>query len=149
MILGSLWFNRPQDAPINLLENLSESFVDFLLRGLNVLIFGDLNCSLFGDDSDGRALSDFCSASGLSQLVKIATRVTEESKSLIDVALTTNESIVHACDVMGHVAALLTLKANWFDTLTVRKWEIMINNVLVFSVTNEETPYEELLHHWM
>ena len=27
-----------------------------------------------------------------------------------------------------HVAALLTLKANWFDTLTVKQWEIMINN---------------------
>ena len=143
-------FNRPPDAPINLLENLSESFVDFLLRGLNVLIFGDLSCNLFGDDSHGRALSDFCSASGLSQLVKIATSMTEESKSLIDVALTTNESIVHACDVMGHVAALLTLKASWFDTLTVKQWEIIINNdVLVFSATNEETPYEELLHHWM
>ena len=70
--------------------------------------------------------------------------MTEKSKSLIDVAFTTNESIVHACDVMGHVAALLTLKANWFDTLTVKQWEIMINNdVLLFSATNEETPYEE------
>ena len=69
--------------------------------------------------------------------------MTEKSKSLIDVALTTNESIVHACDVMGHVAALLTLIPNWFDTLTVKQWEIMINNdVLLFSVTNEETPYE-------
>ena len=25
---------------------------------------------------------------------------------------------------LGHVAALLTLKANWFDTLTVKQWEI-------------------------
>ena len=49
---------------------------------------------------------------------------------------------------MGHVAALLTLKANWFDTLTVRQWEIMMNNdVLLFSATNEGTPYEQLLHY--
>ena len=42
------------------------------------------------------------------------------------------------------LAALLTLKANWFDTLTVK---LMINNdVLLFSATNEETPYEQLLH---
>ena len=122
----------------------------FLLGGLNVLILRDLNCNVLGDDPDGRALSDFCSTSGLSQLVKIATRGTEESKLLIDVALTTNESIVRACDVMGHVAALLTLKANWFDTLTVRQREIMINNdVLSFSATNEETPYEQLLDYWM
>ena len=45
--------------------------------------------------------------------------------------------------------ALLTLKANWFDTLTVKQWEIMINNVLLFSATNElGTPYEQLLHYW-
>ena len=31
---------RPPDAPINFLENLSETFVDFLLRGLKVLILG-------------------------------------------------------------------------------------------------------------
>lgn len=60
---------RPQDAPISFLENLSETFEDFLLGGLSVLILGDLNCNLFGDDPDGRALSDFCSTSGLSQLV--------------------------------------------------------------------------------
>ena len=47
-----------------------------------------------------------------------------------------------------HVAALLTLKANWSDTLTVKPLEIMINNaVLLFSATNEETPYEQLLHY--
>ena len=28
----------------------------------------------------------------------------------------------------GHAAALLTLKIHWFDTLTMKQWEIMINN---------------------
>ena len=46
-----------------------------------------------------------------------------------------------------HVVTLLTLKANWFGTLTVKQLEIVINNdVLLFSATNEETPYEQLLH---
>ena len=50
--------------------------------------------------------------------------------------------------VPSHVAALLTLKANWLDTLTFKQWGIMINNdVLLFSVTHEETPYEQLLHY--
>ena len=49
---------------------------------------------------------------------------------------------------VGHVAALLTLKANFLDTLTVKQWEIMMNNdVLLFSATNEDTPYEQLLHY--
>ena len=43
--------------------------------------------------------------------------------------------------INGHVASLLTLKANWFDTLAVKQWEIMINkDMLLFSVINEETP---------
>ena len=38
-----------------------------------------------------------------------------------------------ACE-RGHVAPLLTLTANLFDTLTVKQWEIMINSdVLLFS----------------
>ena len=47
----------------------------------------------------------------------------------------------------GHIAALLTLKSKWFDTLT---GEIKINNdVLLFSATNEKTPDEELLQYWL
>ena len=52
---------RPPDAPIDFLENLSETFVESLLHGLNGIILGDLNCNLLGNDPDGRALSDFCS----------------------------------------------------------------------------------------
>ena len=38
--------------------------------------------------------------------------------------------------IQGHAAAFLTLKAEWFDTLTVKQWEIMINNdLLLFSAT--------------
>ena len=97
---------RPPDAPIDFFENLSETFVDSLPHGLNVVILGDLNCNVLGNDPDGRALSDFCSTFGLSQLVKTATRVTEKSKSLIDVALTTNEEIIYACDVIPSASAI-------------------------------------------
>ena len=46
------------------------------------------------------------------------------------------------------VASLLTLKANCrgFDTLTGKQLGIMINNdVFLFSATNEETAFEQLL----
>ena len=86
-----------------------------LLHGSNVIILGDLNCNLIGGDPNGNALSDFRSTFGLSQLVETAIRVTEKSKSLIDVALTTNENIIDACDVMqsaisDHGLVSLTLK---------------------------------------
>ena len=66
----------------------------------------DCSCNVLGNDPDGRALSDFCSTFGLSQLVKTATRVTEKSESLIDVALTTNEEIIYACDVIPSASAI-------------------------------------------
>ena len=74
-----------------------------------------INCNLIGGDPEGHALSDFCSTFGLSQLVKTATRVTEKSKSLIDVALRTNENIIHAYEVIqsaisDHSLVSLTLK---------------------------------------
>ena len=49
----------------------------------------------------------------------------------------------------GSLADLLTLKANWLDTLTVKQWEVMINNVLLLSATNEDTPYEQFLYYWI
>ena len=83
-----------------------------MLHGSNVIILGDLNRNLTGGDPEGNALSDFRSTFGLSQIVKTATRVTEKSKSL---ALTTNENIIHACDVIqsaisDHSLVSLTLK---------------------------------------
>ena len=48
---------------------------------------------------------------------------------------------VKSTEVKGPVAALLTVKANWLDTLTVKQWKVMINNdVFIFSGMNEETP---------
>ena len=80
-----------------------------------MIIIGDLNCNLIGGDPEGHALSDFCSTFGLSQLVKSTTRVNEKSKSLIDVALTTNENIIHAYEMIqsaisDHSLVSLTLK---------------------------------------
>ena len=47
---------------------------------------------------------------GLSQLVKTAIRVTEKSKSLIDVALTSNENIMQSA-ISDHSLVSLTLKS--------------------------------------
>ena len=66
------------------------------------------------------------------------------------------QSLVH------EVAAFLTLKANWFNALTVKQWEIAhsilscahhfqapaMEAMLLFSVASEETPYGQLLRYW-
>ena len=91
---------RPPDAPISFLEELGRTLVDSLLQGVNIIILGDLNCDVLGNCPDGRALEDFCSTFNLTQLVKAPTRVSETSKTIIDVALTTNENNINSCDVI-------------------------------------------------
>ncbi|KAK2562924.1 hypothetical protein P5673_013901 [Acropora cervicornis] len=90
---------RPPDAPISFLEDLTKTVVESLLQGVTVVLLGDLNCDVLGNGPDGRALNDFCLRFNLAQMVKSPTRVTETSKSIIDVVLTTNESIISSCDV--------------------------------------------------
>ena len=106
---------RPPNSPMTFLEDLNSALVDSFLSGLEIIILGDLNCNLIGNCPDGRALLDFCSTFNLTQLVKVPTRVTETSQTLIDVALTTNTSIINTCEVKSctindHSMVCLTLK---------------------------------------
>ena len=88
------------------LDEFSVSFMDSLLLGMEVLITGDLNADVLPGSScpEGRALMDLCNSFNLSQLVTKPTRSTDTSKTLIDVALTTNESFIASCDV--HISAV-------------------------------------------
>ena len=90
---------RPPDTPISFLEDLTKTVVESLLQGINVILLGDLNCDVLGNGSDGCVLTDFCLRFNLAQMAKSPTRVTETSKSIIDVVLTTNESIISSCDM--------------------------------------------------
>ena len=86
-----------------------------------MIIIEDLNGNLIGGDPEGHALSDFCSTFVISQLVETVTRVTEKSKSLIDVALTTNENNIYVCDVIQSAISnhsLVSLTTQIKDTET-------------------------------
>ena len=106
---------RPPSMPINFLEDLNINVMDSLLRGLDVILLGDLNCNLLSNCSDGQALLDFCATTNLVQLVHDPKRIADTSQSLIDVALTTNENIIYSCKVKSstisdHNLISLTLK---------------------------------------
>ena len=69
-----------------LLENASALAKD-------TLMLGDLNCDLLQPDhgdQDGRALLDICDLYDIYCLVKIPTRITDSSTTLIDIILTIN-----------------------------------------------------------
>ena len=47
-----------------------------------------------------------------------------------------------------HVAALLTLKANWFDALTSKQREIMVNNYVFINQHSNETAHCANWYFW-
>ena len=49
--------------------------------------------------------------------------------------------------VKKRVAAARKLKANWFATQTGKQWNTMVTELPLFKRTNQETPYEQLLHY--
>ena len=108
---------RPPQTPSTCFESLANSLTDVLLLDLNVVILGDLNCNILAPDPETTSLQTFISTFNLQQLVKKPTRITETTKSLIDVILTTNTDIVSlsdvlTCSVSDHhlVYLVLTLK---------------------------------------
>ena len=70
---------------------------DILLRSTqryeSIMLIGDLNCDLSRPDKgakEGKTLMDLIDVYGLTNLIKVPTRVVVESSSLIDVILTNN-----------------------------------------------------------
>ena len=87
---------RPPDTPLSCFDtDLTANFISVLSFNLPIYILGDLNCNLLNSEGqDSRALINFCHSYNLSQLIKTPTRVTESSKSLLDVILTSDEKRV-------------------------------------------------------
>ena len=75
--------------------DFSETLIEALSLNKPVYILGDLNCNMLdGNDPACQSLTKFCSSFNLSQLIKQSTRVTENSKTLIDVFLTSTPNLV-------------------------------------------------------
>ena len=87
---------RPPNTSINCLDNeLSIRLVEALYLNKPIFILGDLNCNMLNaNDPLFQALTTFCLAFNLSQLVHQPTRVTETSKSLLDILLVSNKNLV-------------------------------------------------------
>ena len=66
---------------------------------------GDLNCDLLVSSSKSRTLNNLCTSLNMKQLITQPTRVTETSKSLIDIIFTSNPAIiVHSGIVETHIS---------------------------------------------
>ena len=56
-------------------------------------------------------------------------------------SLPTRREEIRASLKMPAWEAILTLKANWFDTVTLKQWEIMINNDVFMNQHSNETAH--------
>ncbi|KAL9966689.1 hypothetical protein ACROYT_G024801 [Oculina patagonica] len=91
LIIGAY---RPPSVPKTTWEpELNNILLRASQRFEGILLIGDLNCDLSDCNKgakEGQALMDLADVYGLSNLIKVPTRVTADSSSLIDVALTNN-----------------------------------------------------------
>ena len=85
---------RPPDTSLSCFEtDFSETLTSALSFNKPIYILGDLNCNVLDSNNPGQcALSNFCTCFNLTQMVDNPTRVTEHSRTLIDVILTSSEN---------------------------------------------------------
>ena len=91
---------RPPNCPVTCyMSDLIPAYTQPVLLGKDIVITGDLNCDMLADSNESRALKDFCSTLNLTQLISTPTRVTETSETLIDVILTSSETLIKSSGV--------------------------------------------------
>ena len=81
------------------MSDLIPAYTQVVMLGKDIVITGDLKCDMLADSNESRALKDFCSTLNLTQLISTPTRVTETSEKLIDVILTSNETLIKSSGV--------------------------------------------------
>ena len=80
---------RPPDVSLSCFDSdLTTSYISASTLTFPIYILGDLNCNLLkSNNQDAKALMDFSRSYNLTQLIHTPTRVTDDSKSLLDVIL--------------------------------------------------------------
>ena len=110
---------RPPGTSLSCFENdFSETLTSALSFNKPIYILGDLNCNVLDTNDPGhRSLLDFSTCFNLTQLVDKPTRITEHSRTLIDVILTSSKNDIKQTKVIPNsisdhdaVMSTLTLK---------------------------------------
>ena len=110
---------RPPESPLSCFEtDFSDTLTSVVTLNKPVYILGDLNCNVLDvRDNEPNALLDFCTSFNLSQMVDKPTRITQSSRSLIDVILISSNTFIKKTKVVANsisdhdmVVAVLNLK---------------------------------------
>lgn len=99
-IIGVIY--RHPNSSFETFRYVSDVFHKALSKGKTLFILGDLNDDLLGGYGK---LSEIINNHGLNQVIDGPTRVTERSKTLLDVLITNNDSIIMTHDVFkAHIS---------------------------------------------
>ena len=102
IIIGCIY--RHPKALVTTFDYISESFKNMVLRNKPMFVFGDFNCDLLKNESKSkmtRIIKNF----KFDQLVDKPTRITNDSVSLIDLAITNSKNLVAYSDVVASPVA--------------------------------------------
>ena len=118
----------------------------------DIIILGDLNCDMLSPTKpECRIISELCSLLNLIQLISKPTRVTETTRPLIDVILTSNNSLIKQNNVLQTTisnqflaSCKLTLKRPKSVPLTITTRSFKNFNTDAFCKDNLETPWDTI-----
>ena len=93
---------RPPNTPLSYFDSdLTENFIYASSFNVPIYLLGDLNCRLEDSNNpEAKALINFCRSYNLSILITTPTRVTETSKSILDVILASDTKQIQKATVM-------------------------------------------------
>ena len=104
--------NRPPNTPLSYFDSdLTENFIYASSFNVPIYLLGDLNCRLEDSNNpEAKALINFCGSYKLSILITTPTRVTETSKSILDVILASDTKQVMENSISDHDLVYVTLR---------------------------------------
>ena len=94
---------KPPNCPVACIKDeLKPMLIEALMMQPQIVIMGDLNCNLLNNSSvDAKALLDTCNELNLKQIIEEPTRITAQTRSLLDVIMITPLSKVKTSGVMN------------------------------------------------
>ena len=92
---------RPPEIGVACLENeLMPKYIQALSLNRDIVVTGDLNCDLLSENLKGDALRSFCAIVNVTQLIYKPTRVTETSRSLLDIIMVSDPALAKVSGVL-------------------------------------------------
>lgn len=100
--LISTWY-RPPNSPIEIFQGFEEIIDKIDQSNLEYYLLGDMNCDMLSDSHPSVCLNNILDLYGLKQLITEPTRITQNTKTLIDLCITNTPEKV-TCSGVRHVS---------------------------------------------